>query len=244
MDIFHFNIKILFSFSFHFLSRPSLSISFISFIFSQIFNFLSLIISSSDVRFSIRQILWLTHSMYFRETVPDNQICHCVLHFSSEPYWVQWRGTSASFVQITSPQELWGRFFLISLFYSWMFVPIALNFSADWLWISLLIGFEFLCVIDSWSTTFIVDDDLNVSSFEFPENFLKLVFNMIIVLKNTFITLSWGSVHSTNPNNFDFHDYHLFAIRKVRWIVNCLMLREYFYQVKSWLSHLNLGRIC
>ena len=81
MDIFHFNIKILFSFSFHFLSRPSLSISFISFIFSQIFNFLSLITSSSDVRFSIRQILWLTHNIYFRETVPDSQICHCVLHF-------------------------------------------------------------------------------------------------------------------------------------------------------------------
>ena len=80
MDIFHFNIKILFSFSFHFLSRPSLSISFISFIFSQIFNFLSLITSSSDVRFLIRQILWLTHSVYFRETVPENQIHFFVLH--------------------------------------------------------------------------------------------------------------------------------------------------------------------
>ena len=31
---------------------------------------------------------------------------------------------------------------------------------------------------------------------------------------------------------------------KVRSIVNHLLLRVNFYQVKSWLSHLNLGRTC
>ena len=59
-----------------------------------------------------------------------------------------------------------------------------------------------------------------------------------------FINHSRYSVHSTNLINFDFHDHHLFAIRKVRGIINHLMLRAYFYQVKSWLPHLNLGRIC
>ena len=78
MDIFHFNIKIIFSFPFIF-SRPSPFIcSFLSFS-SQIFNFLSLITFSSDVRFSIRLFLWLTHSMNFREVVPASQIPHSVL---------------------------------------------------------------------------------------------------------------------------------------------------------------------
>ena len=133
-----------------------------------------------------------------------------------------------------------------------MFVPIALNFSADWLWISLLIGFEFLCLTDSWSTTFIVDDDSSYVEcifFWISWRLVKVSFQYDHCIKSTlwfwkFITLSWGSVHSTNPNNFDFHDPHLFVIRKVRGIVNRPMLRAYFYQVKSWLSHLNLGRVC
>ena len=45
-----------------------------------------------------------------------------------------------------------------------------------------------------------------------------------------FITLSWGSVHSMNPNNFDFHDSHLFVVHKVRGVVNHLMLRAYFWE--------------
>ena len=43
-----------------------------------------------------------------------------------------------------------------------------------------------------------------------------------------FITLSRGSVLSTYPTNFDFHDSHLFAIRKVSRIVNHHMLRAYY----------------
>ena len=112
-----------------------------------------------------------------------------------------------------------------------------------------LIGFEFLCLIDSWSTTFIVDDDLNVSSFEFPEDLLKLVFNMIIVQKVYWIWANSSIIHKIVCIQrisliLIFHDSHLFVIRKVRGVINHLMLRAYFYQVKSWLSHLTLGRIC
>ena len=35
-------------------------------------------------------------------------------------------------------------------------------------------------------------------------------------------------MHSINLITFDFHDYHLFAIRKIRGIINHLMLREYY----------------
>ena len=149
MDIFHFNIKITF-------------LLFLSFSLGHHLSFFSFFSSSlkSDIRFSIRQILWLTHSMYFRETVPDSQICHCVLHFFLRTILGSMKGNQCFLCpDYISTGALRSVFFLISLFYSWMFVPIALNFSTDWLWISLLIGFKFLCVIDSWSTIFIADDD-------------------------------------------------------------------------------------
>ena len=43
-----------------------------------------------------------------------------------------------------------------------------------------------------------------------------------------FINHSWDSVHSINLINFDFYDHHLFAIRKVRGIVNHPILRAYY----------------
>ena len=43
-----------------------------------------------------------------------------------------------------------------------------------------------------------------------------------------FITLSQGSVLPANLTNFNFYDYHLSAIGKVKCMVNHLMLRVYY----------------
>ena len=78
MDICHFNINsFFFPSSFH---RQSILASFLFLCFYFLFNFLFLIISLSDVRFSICQFLWLTDSVHFREIVPDSQIHFLVLH--------------------------------------------------------------------------------------------------------------------------------------------------------------------
>ena len=156
MDIFHFNIKITF-------------LLFLSFSLGHHLSFFSFFSFSlkSNVRFSICQILWLTHSMYFRETVPDSQICHCVLHFFLRTILGSMKGNQCFLCpDYVSTGALRSVFFLISLFYSWMFVPIALNFSADWLWISLR-DWLLIHYLHCW--------------WWFPENLLKLVFNMIIV---------------------------------------------------------------
>ena len=123
----------------------------------------------------------------------------------------------------------------------WMFMLIALSSSIDWLWISLpdwLLIHYLYCWWWFECIFFWISWRLIEVSFQ-HDHCTKGTLNL-----SKFINHSWDSVHSTNLINFDFHDHHLFAIRKVRWIVNCFMLREYFYQVKSWLSHLNLGRIC
>ena len=116
------------------------------------------------------------------------------------------------------------------------FLPTDFECLCWLLWVPLLIGFEFLCLIDSWSTTFIVDDDSSYVEcifFWISWRLVEVSFQHDHCIKSTlwfwkFITLSWGSVHSTNPNNFDFHDPHLFVIRKVRRIVNYPMLRVYY----------------
>ena len=44
-----------------------------------------------------------------------------------------------------------------------------------------------------------------------------------------FIILSQDSVHSTNLTNFDFNVYYLFAIRKIKGIINHSILRAYYF---------------
>ena len=66
--------------SLHFFDHHHFPHFFSFFISSLNFNFLFLITSSSDVRFTVRQFLWLTHSVDFKETIPDSRIHHFVLH--------------------------------------------------------------------------------------------------------------------------------------------------------------------
>ena len=132
MDIFHFNIKITFLLFLSFSLGHHLSFFFFFFSFSL----------KSDVRFSIRQILWLTHSMYFRETVPDSQICHCVLHFFLTTILGSMKGNQCflcpDYISTGAMRSVFFSDFSVlflnvcadcSEFLYWL----ALNFSADWL---------------------------------------------------------------------------------------------------------------
>ena len=79
--IFSILIKICTTFSsLHFFDHHHFPHFFSFFISSLNFNFFYLITYSSDVRFTVRQFLWLTHSVDFREIVPDSRIHHFVLH--------------------------------------------------------------------------------------------------------------------------------------------------------------------
>ena len=117
------------------------------------------------------------------------------------------------------------------------FLPTDFECLCWLLWVSLLIGFEFLCLIDAWSTTFIVMISYVGCIFFWiciSWRLVEVSFKHDDCTKSIlwfwkFITLSWGSVHLTNPTNFDFHNSHLFAIRKVRRIINYLMLRAYYF---------------
>ena len=116
-------------------------------------------------------------------------------------------------------------FVLIGFFFAnwlWMFVLIALSFSADWLWISLP-DWLLIHYLHCWWWFF----------FWISWRLVEVSFQHDHCIKSTlwfwkFITLSWGSVHSTNSNNFNFHDFHLFGIRKVRGVINHPMLRVYY----------------
>ena len=57
------------------------------------------------------------------------------------------------------------------------------------------------------------------SGFIIPANFFFEVSSYAMIVQkfiklSKFINLSWNNVHSTNLTNFNFYDYHLFAIRK------------------------------
>ena len=136
MDIFHFNISITFlPFSFHFFEHIIFLFLFFLSFSSSIFNFLLLITSSSDVRFLIRQILWLTHNLYFRETVPDNWIHFFVLHIFLRTILGSMKG-NLYFLYLDYPStgalKLEMRsIFLISLLYSVIFsISLRINLLA------------------------------------------------------------------------------------------------------------------
>ena len=118
-------------------------------------------------------------------------------------------------------------YFLFFANWLWMFVLIALSFSADWLWI-FLSDWLLIHYLHCWWCFF----------FWISWRLVEVSFQHDHCIKSTlwfwkFITLSWGSVHSTNPNNFDFHDSRLFAIRKVRGIINHLVLRAYYLPIEK-----------
>ena len=133
----------------------------------------------------------------------------------------------------------WLDFFFAN--WHWMFVLIALSFSADWLWISLpdwlLIHylycwwwFECIFFWISWRLVEVSSNIMIVQKVHWTWANSSIIHKIVCIQRLSLILI--------------FHDSHLFVIRKVRGIVNHLMLRANFYQVKSWLSHLNLGRIC
>ena len=165
MDIFHFNIKITF-------------LLFLSFSLGHHLSFFSFFSFSleSDVRFSIRQILWLTHSMYFRETVPDSQICHCVLHFFLRTILGSIKGNQCflcpDYISTGALRSVFSDFSVLFLnlcadcseFLCWL----ALNFSA-WLILdplsSLLMMISWKLVEFSFQHDHCIKSTLNLSKF-------------------------------------------------------------------------------
>ena len=131
-------------------------------------------------------------------------------------------------------------FFVLIGFCFFVFCQLTLNVCADCsnflCWLAL--NFSAWLTLDPLPSLLMMISYVECIFFWISWRLIEVFFQHDHCIKSTlwfwkFITLSWGSVLSTHPTNFDFQDSHLFTIRKVRRIVNHHMLRAYYLPSKK-----------